>query len=199
MSESSLQALVKLPQQNIALLFANYLRSIDIAADIKQQDGQFVVYCQTQKYPQAKREFEQFIAEPNHQKYQQAAWSSGTVSAVSSNQPSILSSFKAQFLAHAGWFTLTIFACCWLIFVVSILGWSHLVFQQLQFYTLFSVEQFSAQPWRIIGPALFHFSWLHIIFNTMWWWQLGGSIERVMGAKALILLFVFSAIVSNVG
>jgi GlpG protein len=199
MPEQELQALVGLEHHNIALLFCNYLRSIDIAASIDKSEGQFVIYCHKDKYAQAQGEFTQFIANPADQKYQQAAWTNGNVSPVSSDQPSIINDFNRQFLAHAGWFTLTIFAVCWLIFFASLAGWSNAIFHQLQFYPVLSVEQLSAEPWRILGPALFHFSWLHIVFNSMWWWQLGGSIERIMGTKSLILLFLISAIFSNVG
>ena len=33
----------------------------------------------------------------------------------------------------------------------------------------------------------------------MWWWQLGGSVERVLGKGALINLFLVTAIFSNLG
>ena len=33
----------------------------------------------------------------------------------------------------------------------------------------------------------------------MWWWQLGGSIEKTLGKAALINILFISAIVSNVG
>ena len=95
--------------------------------------------------------------------------------------------------------TLTVFVACWLIFLASLFGWENLIFQQLHFFNPLSTERLIAEPWRILGPALFHFSWLHIVFNTMWWWQLGGSIERIMGKGTLIQLFLVSAIVSNFG
>lgn len=79
------------------------------------------------------------------------------------------------------------------------MGWGNFLFQQLSFYSTFSVDAIMAQPLKIIGPALFHLSWLHIVFNTMWWWQLGGSIEKSLGSRTLLSVFLISAVVSNIG
>ena len=73
MNAPHLQALVGVSQHNIALLFANYLQKNDIAAEVRQQDGQFVIYCQQDKYQHASELFEQFIKNPYHAKYQSAA------------------------------------------------------------------------------------------------------------------------------
>ncbi|WP_440875269.1 rhomboid family intramembrane serine protease GlpG [Thalassotalea sp. PLHSN55] len=199
MNNISLQPLVKVGQHNIALIFADYLQSINIEAKTETIDGEFIVYCDSDKIDQAKDEFEQFIAQPYHEKYQQAAWQHGQVNEVTQHTPSLLTSFKKQFLAHAGIVTLVIFSACWLVFIASMLGWGNSLFHALQFYPHFSMSSFLSEPLRILGPAIFHFSWLHIVFNTMWWWQLGGNIENKLGAKTLLLIFVFSAIVSNVG
>lgn len=199
LSNADLQPLVGLKQHNIALLFANYLTSLGIDADVMQQDEQFVIFCPENKLAQAKQIFEQFIENPHDEKYQQAAWNNGNTSKVTSNSPSIIASFNKAFFAHAGSITLSIFALCWLIFIAKLLGWGNVFFQQLHFFNPLSLEHFLAEPWRIIGPALFHFSWLHIVFNTMWWWQLGGSIERIVGKGDLIQLFLVTAILSNFG
>ena len=139
------------------------------------------------------------IADPYQKKYQQAAWRSGEVANVNDNSPSLIASFKEQFIAHAGWVTLTIFALCWVVFIASLLGLARPAFQLLHFYPELTMDAFLESPLRLLGPALFHFSWLHIVFNTMWWWQLGGSVERVLGKGALINLFLVTAIFSNLG
>tara|TARA_R110000744_G_scaffold299518_14_gene408927 strand:- start:8183 stop:9043 length:861 start_codon:yes stop_codon:yes gene_type:complete len=199
MLEEELRPLVKVTQHNIALLFCNYLQTIQVQAQVKNEDAGFVIYCQPDKHNFAQQEFEQFIAEPFHAKYQQAAWQNGDVTAVNSNSPALLSSFKNQFFSHAGIVTLVVFALCWLVFIASSLGWGNTVFHHLQFYPQLSLDAVLQAPHRLIGPAFFHFSWLHIVFNTMWWWQLGGSIEQVTGKFSLINLLIISALVSNVG
>lgn len=220
--EKLLQPLVQLKAHNIALLFANYLVTIGIQAKVvteqlaeqiteqisetdnlqdknAQQQKSFVVYCEAIQVEQAKAEFSEFIKQPFAPKYQQAAWQHGDTVDVSDNSLTLLANFKENFLAHAGVITLSVFSLCWVIFLASTLGWAQSIFNTIQFYPQFSVDAFLDNPLRLIGPAFFHFSWLHIVFNTMWWWQLGGSVEKILGKGSLINILLLSAIVSNVG
>jgi GlpG protein len=209
MSEhQQLEPLVQIEQHNIALLFANYLLSIGIEASVEtetiasetaEKKLGHTVYCQPNSMAQAQFEFERFIKDPFDQKYQKAAWQHGETVTLNSNDSTLMANFKDSFLAHAGLVTLVVFALCWIVFLASNLGWGQALFNQLQFYPRLSVDAFIAEPWRILGPAFFHFSWLHIVFNTMWWWQLGGSIEKLLGKGTLINLLLISAIFSNVG
>lgn len=32
--------------------------------------------------------------------------------------------------------------------------------------------------WRYFTHALMHFSLMHILFNLLWWWYLGGAVEK---------------------
>jgi len=194
-----LSPLIQVSQHNIALLFANYLTSLNIHAKVEKHNSDYIIYCQTSNIDQAKDIFTEFIADPYQQKYQQAAWQNSEVTQVTDNSPSLITSFKEQFFAHAGWVTLIVFALCWLVFITSLLGFARPTFALLQFYPLLTIDAFLDSPLRLLGPALFHFSWLHIVFNTMWWWQLGGSVERILGKGALINLFLITALVSNLG
>lgn len=54
------------------------------------------------------------------------------------------------------------------------------------------------QPWRVITPALLHFSVLHILFNVFWWWYLGGRFERLYGSIWLVVALVVCATISNI-
>lgn len=194
-----LGAFVKIEHHNIALLFCNYLLSQNISAKVLSEDNAFVIYCDIHQQDQAKDIFEDFIKQPHHPKYQQAAWDNAEVSQLKSNEPSVVSQFKEQFFRHAGIVTLVVFAICWFTFILGELGWQRDVFNKIGFFNHLNMANLLEQPYRLIGPAFFHFTWLHIIFNTMWWWQIGGSIERTLGKGALINLFLVSAIVSNVG
>lgn len=204
----NLQPLVHLEQQNIALLFVDYLLTLGIEAKViaaltnealAEKKPGYTIYCQEDKIAQAHLEFEHFIKKPFDEKYQQAAWHHGKTVHVQHNDLTLLKSFRENFLAHAGIVTLVVFMLCWFVFLGSELGWALDFFLILQFYSELSLDAFIAEPWRIIGPAFFHFSLLHIVFNTMWWWQLAGSIEKVLGKSTLINLLLISAICSNVG
>jgi GlpG protein len=63
---------------------------------------------------------------------------------------------------------------------------------QVQFYSG------SGEYWRLITPAFLHFGWLHIVFNSLWLWDFGARIEKVMGSMNMLLLFLVIALVSNV-
>lgn len=195
-----LQLLVQLEQHNLALLFANYLATLGIVAKVISETNQtHMVYCEHDKISQAKDEFDLFIKTPFDEKYQQAAWQHGEAVTINSNDETLLANFKENFLAHAGIVTLLVFAICWLVFIGSNIGWADSIYSKLQFYPRLSLDAFIAEPLRLLGPAFYHFSWLHIVFNTMWWWQLGGSIEETLGKGTLINLLLISAIVSNLG
>jgi len=197
--DNVLSPLVKVSQHNIALLFANYLVSINIASKVQKHESEYIIHCQSTELDRARVIFSEFIADPYQDKYQQAAWDTAEVTQVTGHSTSLLGSFQQQFFAHAGWVTLTIFALCWLVFIASTLGFAQSTFQLLHFYPQLSLEAFFDSPLRLLGPALFHFSWLHIVFNTMWWWQLGGSVERILGKGALINLFLITALFFNLG
>ncbi|MFT4520871.1 MAG: GlpG protein, partial [Halioglobus sp.] len=37
------------------------------------------------------------------------------------------------------------------------------------------------QYWRLVTPVFLHFGWMHIVFNSLWMWDLGEKVESVMG------------------
>ncbi len=56
------------------------------------------------------------------------------------------------------------------------------------------IEVGHGQIWRLFTPMFIHFSLLHIVFNMLWLWELGGMVERQQRARTLMLLvLVFSA------
>lgn len=54
-----------------------------------------------------------------------------------------------------------------------------------------------SEYWRLITPAFLHFGWLHIVFNSLWLWELGNKVERTLGAVHMLGLFFAIALVSN--
>jgi GlpG protein len=59
-------------------------------------------------------------------------------------------------------------------------------------------DSINGQYWRLVTPAFLHFGWLHIVFNSLWLWDLGGRVERVLGHFNMFMLFLVIAVVSNV-
>ncbi|MBB5187212.1 GlpG protein [Zhongshania antarctica] len=52
--------------------------------------------------------------------------------------------------------------------------------------------------WRVITPAFLHFGLMHIVFNALWLWELGGMIERRQGAVRILGLVLLVAAGSNI-
>lgn len=53
------------------------------------------------------------------------------------------------------------------------------------------------QIWRLITPAFLHFGLMHIVFNSLWCWELGRRIEGALGSFNLLGLFLATAALSN--
>lgn len=59
------------------------------------------------------------------------------------------------------------------------------------------IEGINGQWWRLITPAIIHFGILHLVFNLMWWWELGHLLERHYGTFVFMLMFLVLAVGSN--
>ncbi|WP_394175662.1 rhomboid family intramembrane serine protease GlpG [Thalassotalea litorea] len=200
---NELVPLVKVKQSGMAKIFVRYLQNLGIDADSRpaasdeENQAQFphVIYCEPDKLEQAKAEFSDFVRNPHQSKFQDSAWQSGSSLDIRSGQKlskEIVSNLKAK----AGWFTLSVFAICWLVYLYSLVAFNA-SFDALKFNQLGDIAQTMDQPWRWLTPAIFHFSFLHIAFNTLWWWQLGGQIEQNLGVGRIAILFIGSALLSN--
>ena len=71
-----------------------------------------------------------------------------------------------------------------------------LVFEA-QAFMLTGFEHLWQQPWRLISPVFLHFGWLHMVFNLLWWWELGRRIERQSGL-VLVTLLLLTSVSGNV-
>ena len=58
-------------------------------------------------------------------------------------------------------------------------------------------DSMDGQYWRLVTPVFLHFGWLHIVFNSLWLWDLGGRVEQVLGHFNMFMLFIVIAVVSN--
>jgi GlpG protein len=59
-------------------------------------------------------------------------------------------------------------------------------------------EIMHGQVWRLVTPIFLHGGILHLVFNMMWLYQLGGAIETLEGSRYFALMtLVFAAIVNT--
>ena len=188
--------LISLNNPRMAQAFIDYMasRKIDVQM-MPEGEGQFALWLVgTEHQVEAEAELKQFLANPNADKYQAASW---LVAETRQNHfkyssPSMLAMIKAK----AGPITLSVMVICLVIFSLQQLGFGQGVFNALHFPAV-STQQW--QLWRWVSHALLHFSIMHIAFNLLWWWQLGGDIEQRLGSAKLLQLFVISAALSGAG
>jgi GlpG protein len=80
--------------------------------------------------------------------------------------------------------------------------WSWL--SALTYYPLMVTDQgwaLSGEPpqwYRLMTPALLHFGWMHVVFNSLWVWEFGRRVEHALGAAWTLAAYIAIAIVANV-
>ena len=95
--------------------------------------------------------------------------------------------------------TVTLMAIAVLVFLGSNGPAGVMIGTQLSFseFPIGMPEIMNGQVWRLITPIFIHFGWLHILFNLLWLWDLGGMIECRLGTVKLAVLLIGLAVVSN--
>ena len=194
---STLLKLVAFSKEQPARLLTIYLIEQGIQAEYQHSANEYshtVMLVESSDQIEAKKLAEEFVSNPNNKKYQTAAWQSGeTVKLIPEKSFSLMTTIADLKQAP---FTSSILVICLIIYLLAMVGVSS-PYSWLQIQPLEMLKD-TGQWWRILGPALIHFSVLHISFNLLWWWSLGKQIEKAFGLSSLLMLFVFSAAVSNV-
>lgn len=184
----------------MAQAFVDYLAVKSIDAKVAQTEEGFAICLPGMTHvEQASAELDLFLADPFQDKYQAASWDMAETRTAHFNYNS--SNMLQNFLLHAGRVTLAIFVSCLVIFVTMYLGMlsqHEFVYAALHFPFNLSLDALS-EFWRLVTPALIHFSLLHLVFNLLWWWYLGGLIETKLGSYKLLLLFLVAALIPNIG
>ena len=180
----------------LAQAFSDYLNSKNIHNIIQRSEfqHQIIIKNETQLIL-AESELALFLANPTKSKYLSASWESGNIEENSTSFAYANSSLLSNFKQHGGIITHSVFIICLVIYGVSALGFFNPINSIFSFFVKQPFDYL--QSWRFITPAFLHFSLLHIVFNSLWWWQLGGMVEKKQGKQRLFILFLFSAIASN--
>ncbi len=179
-----------------AQLFCDYLRAQGIDADWLPDDSglQLIRVMRLDQAAQAQQALREFLAQPQHPRYTQAAWSHGQARDARQSGSTGMQEIFRRLLVHAGPVTLSVGVLSLLTALYTGLGSNE--FRVLPLLFSFP-EILSGEIYRLLTPVILHFSLLHLLFNLLWWWQLGGAIEKHASPAQLLLIAGVSGLVSN--
>ncbi|WP_159567025.1 rhomboid family intramembrane serine protease GlpG [Budvicia diplopodorum] len=186
--------LIAFSNPRMAQAFVDYMATLHIDIEVRHQNNQVELWLADELSEQTvRRELQQFIDNPNDPRYLAASWEAGSSNAnIAYRREYTFASLRSQ----AGPLTLIIIVIC-----VAVYGLMQLFGDD----TLFDLLAYPAnsgqyiQIWRWVSHAFLHFSLMHILFNLVWWWYLGGPLEKRLGTGKLLEITVLSAILSGYG
>jgi GlpG protein len=189
--------IVTFSEKRVALAFSDYLRSQDMPNRIEAgPQGFSIVLSRPEQAERALEEAKAFAAHPDDPKYWQASWRSGRVQAEPVyDRAATVPGFSAWWV-RGGWTTRAVTLLCVLVFLALNIE-PDAAFGLLSYPHAISVVAINGEWWRLLTPALMHFGVLHIAFNLLWWWELGGLVERMQSGARLLALTLVIALVSN--
>ncbi len=212
-----------LPSETEARKFADYVLTRDIRTNIEADDSAWVVWVlEEDQVTQAKTELEQFRENPNADKYVNAKAAADALRAREIKKHREVK--KKVVRANETWnqsnlqrcpvtITLVVISIAAVIATTSpsdpfnfgskydpALVWlSFAPYHPGDLVAEVNARKYAAilhgQVWRLFTPMFLHFTPLHLLFNMMWLWDLGGSVEARRGKwKYLALVLAISGI-----
>lgn len=194
-SSTGMIQLLVLGDARMAQALVDYLATLGIPCELTQSElGVSVWLADERRLAQAQQEVKRFLSEPNHPRYMEASWQSGHADARIDYSKGMTDPVT-DFLHQAGPLTLVVIIACLAIYALDAIGLP--IFDELAFHpTLAQLTDW--QAWRYLTPAFIHFSVLHLVFNLLWWWYLGGQIEQRLGSGKLFILLIVGAALPNI-
>lgn len=194
-SSTGMIQLLVLGDARMAQALVDYLATLGISCELTQSElGVSVWLADERRLAQAQQEVKRFLSEPNHPRYMEASWQSGHADARIDYSKGMTDPVT-DFLHQAGPLTLVVIIACLAIYALDAIGLP--IFDELAFHP--TLAQFTDwQAWRYVTPAFIHFSVLHLVFNLLWWWYLGGQIEQRLGSGKLFILLIVGAALPNI-
>ncbi|AAM87443.1 MULTISPECIES: rhomboid family intramembrane serine protease GlpG [Yersinia pseudotuberculosis complex] len=178
----------------LAQAFVDYMATHHVALEIRPDaQGVEIWLADDEQLSAVQHELEQFLLDPLNPRYQAASWQAGN---VNSNLPYQRFSYLQTLRSQAGPLTLSVMVLCIAIYILMLITGDMAVMSWLAWP--YNSSQY-LQIWRWVSHAFLHFSLLHILFNLMWWWYLGGQMEKRLGTSKLLVLTIVSAVFSGWG
>lgn len=175
----------------VAQAFVDYMATQGVILTIQQNAHTDVWLADEAHAERVQHELARFLENPADPRYLAASWQSGhTNTGLHYRRYPFLATLRER----AGPVTLLVATACILVFILmnvisaqSVMLWLAWPFDpDLRF-----------EVWRYFSHALMHFSLMHILFNLLWWWYLGGAVEKRLGSGKLVVITVISALLSG--
>lgn len=175
----------------VAQAFVDYMATQGVVLTIQQHTQTDVWLADESQAERVNAELARFLENPADPRYLAASWTTGHMDSGLHYQRF---PFFATVRERAGPFTLLLMAACILVFIIM-----NVVGDQPAMIALAWPYGPAVQydVWRYFTHALMHFSVLHILFNLLWWWYLGGAVEKRLGSGKLIVITLISALLSG--
>ncbi|BES83142.1 rhomboid protease GlpG [Pectobacterium araliae] len=182
---------IALSNPRLAQAFVDYMRTQQIHLEMRSQGHEAELWLDDETQLRNVQEaLEIFLRDPTNPRYLAASWQTGTMdSGIQYQRYSFLQTLKQK----AGPLTLSVMVVTIAVFILMQISG----YESVMTWLAFPAEGQQAQLWRWFSHALLHFSLLHILFNLMWWWYLGGPVEKVLGTGKLLVITLVSALVSG--
>ncbi|WP_130832359.1 rhomboid family intramembrane serine protease GlpG [[Erwinia] mediterraneensis] len=183
--------ITQLNHPRMAQAFVDYMATQGVRLRIEQDDHYYIVLDDETQVEMVENELQRFIRDPNHARYQAASWQAGhTGSGLRYQSGNLWGNIRAR----AGALTMSIMVACVAVFLLMQVAGDRTVMAWLAWP---SGQAQYLQLWRWFSHALLHFSLLHILFNLLWWWYLGGAVEKRLGKGKLFVIMLISALLSG--
>ena len=213
----------KLPEQSRAERFADYLLTRGVTAMVEDEDGLWLIWVvEEDRLDYARDELEAFKDSPGDERFLNVqaeakkirdAERSRAVQAERNFQdvrnqwqPTIGAAAKRTPI------TVALIAICIIVAIWTRLGnngaaadhffWVSYRHTQENEWRPTNIDDvmvdiYDGQVWRIFAPMILHLGPLHLLFNMMWLYMLGGQIERAKGKVKFVAFVLLLAAISG--
>ena len=175
----------------VAQAFVDYMATQGIILTIQQHTQSDIWLADESQAGRVQAELTRFLENPADPRYLAASWQSGHTNSGLHYQRF---PFLATLRQNAGPFTWSVLIACIAVFVLqTVIGDQPIMLLLAWPYD----PSLKFEVWRYFSHALMHFSLMHILFNLLWWWDLGGAVEKRIGSGKLVVITVISALLSG--
>lgn len=201
-----------LPAEAQARLFLDYLLSRGIRGEAEgESDRNWAIWIRDDDHIlEAQSALTRFQANPSAPEFQKATTEADKTRKAEAED---LAKYRQRIRSRRsifpkmggygiGWLTFTLMLVCFYVAVFSKLGADH---DWLRNWFISDPGNLSGglseimegQLWRLFTPIFIHFGIAHIVFNMLWFYQLGSMVEGRQNALFLLAFIAVSAMLSN--